>query len=150
MPPPATHRSDSATGHWTVEPSLLAQRRAQRAHAGLRPARRLDPGDSAPTSPATSSTDKAGVSYTLYDGGCFRVCPIVEVLGWTCLSGKEFTGLETPIPTVVDAAGITVINAKVGVRVETDHQSIYVGYGRALTDAEWYRNMLRVEYRLKF
>ena len=137
------------TGHWSVEPSLLAWRKL-----GERTQVYAQLGDWIPIDGSDFAGNileyGVGASYTLYDAGCFRVCPIVEVLGWTCLSGKEFTGLETPIPTVVDAAGITIVNAKVGVRVETEHQSVYVGYGHALTDAVWYRDILRVEYRLKF
>jgi hypothetical protein len=30
------------------------------------------------------------------------------------------------------------------------NSSLYVGYGRALTGAVWYKDILRVEYRLMF
>ena len=72
------------------------------------------------------------------------------MLGWTVLSGKEFTGLDDPAGQTIDAAGITIVNVKLGVRYETDRQSVYVGYGRAVTDAVWYRDIVRVEYRLKY
>ena len=92
----------------------------------------------------------AGVSYTALDRGCFRVSPIVEVLGWSVLSGKEFTGLTTPVPMVLDSAGTNIVNAKIGVRLEAGSHSLYIGYGRALTSEVWYREIVRMEYRLQF
>ena len=136
-------------GHWTVEPSLLAWRKL-----GERTQLYAQLGDWIPITDSDFAGNVleygVGASYTLIDRGCFRVCPIVEMLGWTVLSGKEFTGLETPIPMVVDSAGTTIVNGKIGVRFETEHQSIYVGYGHALTSDFWYRDILRVEYRLRF
>jgi Putative MetA-pathway of phenol degradation len=136
-------------GHWTIEPSLLAWRKL-----GERTQIYAQFGDWIPVTDSDFAGNVleygVGASYTLIDRGCFRVCPIVEMLGWTVLSGKEFTGLETPIPMVVDSAGTTIVNGKIGVRFETEHQSIYVGYGHALTPDFWYRDILRVEYRFRF
>jgi hypothetical protein len=92
----------------------------------------------------------AGISYTLLDNGCWRLCPIFEALGWTVLSGQEFTGIDDPANTVFDAAGTTIVNLKLGARLENNQHSIYVGYGRAVTNEFWYRDILRVEYRLKY
>lgn len=75
------------------------------------------------------------------------VAPMVEFVGWTVLSGKEFA----PDIGVKDAAGDTILNAKFGLRVNYgDSQSIAVSYGRALTGAVWYKDIIRVEYRLAF
>jgi len=75
--------------------------------------------------------------------------PVVEFVGWTVLSGKEAVG---PAPTAfVDAAGDTIVNVKAGVRVGNgDRSDLYLGYGRALTGAVWYKDIVRVEYRLHF
>lgn len=96
----------------------------------------------------------AGVSYTVVDNGCFRVSPIVEVLGWTVLDGFEFAN---PPGVVLDAEGDTIINAKFGVRVGFGrgrgllrNSDVYVGYGRALTGETWYRDIIRVELRIPF
>jgi hypothetical protein len=75
------------------------------------------------------------------------VAPIIEFVGWTVLSGKEFA----PDIGTKDAAGDTIVNAKFGLRVNYgDHQSFAVSYGRALTGAVWYKDIIRVEYRYAF
>ncbi len=108
-----------------------------------------------------------GVGYTAYERPMVRVTPVVEMVGWSVLSGKEDTGSGP-----VSAAGDTIVNAKFGVRIrfgetpppdgdeETDggvgglnrmpRSDVYIGYGRALTGDVWYKNILRVEYRLRF
>lgn len=41
-----------------------------------------------------------------------------------------------------------MVNAKVGTRLARGaHHSFYLGFGLALTDASWYRSILRGEYR---
>lgn len=77
------------------------------------------------------------------------VNPVVEFVGWTVLGGKEQTG---PLLTdVQDAAGDTIVNAKVGFRTGySDRWNAYFGYGRALTGEVWYKNMFRAELRIGF
>ncbi|HEV3260668.1 MAG TPA: hypothetical protein VG013_27690 [Gemmataceae bacterium] len=103
-----------------------------------------------------------GVGYDVYHCDNFRVTPIVEFVGWTVLNGFEsFFGLvsSTPPPGIVvptshgveDASGDTIVNAKFGVRTYfNEHSDVYVGYGQALTGDRWYRDIARVEYRLRF
>jgi hypothetical protein len=96
-----------------------------------------------------------GLSYLAYNRPKFRVLPVVEFVAWSVLNGKEFAS-----PGVIqDAGGDFIMNAKFGVRLgfgdisEPGMQSgseFYVGYGRALTGAVWYKDILRVEYRLFF
>jgi hypothetical protein len=75
------------------------------------------------------------------------VAPVLEFVGWTVLSGKEFA----PDIGTKDAAGDTIVNAKLGLRINYgDHQSFAVSYGRALTGAVWYKDIIRVEYRFIF
>jgi hypothetical protein len=89
----------------------------------------------------------AGLGYSAIQNEQVRVAPVVELVGWTALSGKESIA-----PGVFkDAAGDEIINAKVGLRVSSDrYGDIYVGYGRSLTGAVWYKNLASVEYRLRF
>jgi hypothetical protein len=136
-------------GHWTFEPSLLAWKKL-----GDKTQIYAQFGDWIPLTDSDFAGNVleygVGVSYTAYEHGCFRISPVVEVLGWSVLGGKESTGLNTPIPEMLDAAGTTIVNAKFGVRMEAGAQSLYVGYGRALTNDFWYRDIFRVEYRLQF
>ncbi|MCI0381265.1 MAG: hypothetical protein L0215_27080 [Gemmataceae bacterium] len=90
----------------------------------------------------------AGVSYTAFDNGRASVAPVVEVLGWTVLDGLESF---PPQNLATDASGDTIINAKFGVRFGLGRNSdLYLGYGRALTGDVWYRDIYRLEYRLRF
>jgi hypothetical protein len=96
-----------------------------------------------------------GLSYLAYDCSLVRITPVVEVVSWIALNGKE----ETPTGEEKSAAGDTIINAKIGVRFAMGDDceagllgasELYVGYGRALTGDVWYKNTFRVEYRLRF
>jgi hypothetical protein len=92
-----------------------------------------------------------GFWYTVLQTCNWRVAPVAELVGWTVLSGKELEFLTPTSSAVLDAAGDTIINAKLGARAWFgDHNSLYVGYGRALTGAVWYKDILRVEYRMSF
>ena len=90
----------------------------------------------------------AGVSFNAYDAGGFKVVPIAEILGWSVLGGKQFSLQQNP--TIRSADGVTIVNAKIGVRFEGERNDLYIGYGQALTNEVWYENILRVEYRIKF
>jgi hypothetical protein len=96
-----------------------------------------------------------GLSYLVCNGPSFRVTPVGELVGWTVLNGKEanFDG------DVKNAAGDTIVNAKIGVRFGfgnleerglLSRSDIYVGYGRALTGDFWYKDMYRVEFRMRY
>jgi len=94
-----------------------------------------------------------GVSNEIYHNSTIRLDPVVEFVGWHLLGGFQ-TQLEPPGPVGGAAApqdGTNIVNAKFGLRTTIhDHSSVYVGYGRAVTDAAWYKNLLRVEYRYVF
>jgi hypothetical protein len=67
------------------------------------------------------------------------------------LDGKESVVPPSGVAFVEDAAGQTILNAKLGVRVKfSDRADLYAGYGRPLTGDRWYENILRVEFRLFF
>src|SRR5262249_52408100 len=89
-----------------------------------------------------------GVSYTVINRDSLRVAPVAELVGWTVLSGKELDALTG---VTLDASGDTIINSKLGARTYLGNMGdVYVGWGHALPGARWYRDILRVEYRLIF
>lgn len=98
-----------------------------------------------------------GTSYTVARGSWGYVAPVVELVGWTVLSGKE---LNPDALAAVSASGDTIANLKLGVRVGLGcpmpgsayqtRSDLYVGYGRALTGEVWYKDLLRVEFRRSF
>ncbi len=76
----------------------------------------------------------------------FLITPLLEGVGWTVLSGKQFTnsgGLQS-------AAGDTIFNLKLGVRFTKGFRSVYTGWAHGMTRDIWYRNMFRLEYRRLF
>ena len=78
--------------------------------------------------------------------------PVVELVGWTVLHGRQSVLTAAgATPTVQDASGDTIINAKLGARVSLTRDSdLYIGYGRALTSDHWYEDTVRVELRYAF
>jgi hypothetical protein len=93
-----------------------------------------------------------GLSYDVYHcAHCGKkVSPVVEVVGWTVLDGLASGSIDGTGATafVEDAAGDTIVNLKLGVRMASSaHDSFYVGYGRALTGDVWYQDIARLEYR---
>lgn len=90
----------------------------------------------------------AGLSYAIYQRCDRSIRPVAELVGWTVLGGKELNALGG---TIQSASGDTIVNAKLGVRAFlNENNSLYVGYGRALTGEVWYKDILRVEYRMAF
>jgi hypothetical protein len=50
-----------------------------------------------------------------------------------------------------DTTGINIVNLKFGVRTSVGfHNSFYAGFGQALTHDDWYKHIVRVEYRYTF
>jgi hypothetical protein len=91
-----------------------------------------------------------GASYRLGCADALWVAPVAEFVGWTVLDGKE-AAVSPTVFSIQDAAGDTIVNAKVGLRAGlADAGSLYVGYGRALTGEVWYEDTFRVELRLTY
>jgi hypothetical protein len=93
-----------------------------------------------------------GAGYDLHrswDHNCqeSRLTGVVEFVGWTLLDGLE-TDLEQM--RIRDATGDTIVNGKYGLRYTRGVHSVYAGYGHAITDNVWYRDILRLEYRRTF
>jgi hypothetical protein len=84
-----------------------------------------------------------GPSFDLYRSRDVRFSPVVELVGWRVLSGFQTPG--------GDASGTNIVNLKFGARASWGRGgSIYFGYGRALTEADWYNDIFRFEYRVSF
>ena len=46
---------------------------------------------------------------------------------------------------------MNIVNLKAGVRTNIGfHNSVYVGFGQALTHDDWYKHIVRLEYRYSF
>ena len=84
-----------------------------------------------------------GPSFTVYESGQTRVAPVVELVGWHILDGNQTAASS-------DASGVNIVNLKIGARFVVDKGSFYAGWGRALTDAAWYTDIVRFEYRYSF
>jgi hypothetical protein len=79
------------------------------------------------------------------------VVPVVELVGWTVLDGKESVVHPSGLVSVEGAAGDTILDIKLGAHLKFCNScDIYAGYGRPLTGNRWYENIVRVELRLFF
>lgn len=147
------------TNHGTFVPALLYYQRA-----GDRFAIESQIGDFHPLSGSegvpTSSSDKfsgdvvfygIGPSFEVVSTDHFRFAPVVELVGWHVTGG-----FATQIPgdvagVAVAAEGTDIVNLKIGARASFDDRtSIYIGYGKKLTDAGWYNDIVRFEVRVGF
>ena len=86
-----------------------------------------------------------GPSFTVYETTRTRLAPVVELVGWHVLDGNQTSATDSP-----DADGTNIVNLKIGARFFVDKGSFYAGYGHALTDAAWYTDVVRFEYRYSF
>jgi hypothetical protein len=146
------------TNHFSLEPAILyhgtvSDRFAVEGEIGGW----LPIGGSA-GSPTTGSQGFAGniffygigPSYKLIDNNKFRLAPVVELIGWSVTGGQQ-TEITTNGGPTFDASGTNIVNIKLGARVAfRQRNSVYIGYGVALTSADWYNDIIRVEYRYSF
>jgi hypothetical protein len=87
-----------------------------------------------------------GPSFELVNTNRVRLAPVIELVGW-----HAFGGLQVIPGGVVVPSDANIVNLKFGARTTIDGKSsFYVGYGRALTDAVWYSDIVRFEYRFSF
>lgn len=93
-----------------------------------------------------------GPSVDVFSNDTVRISPMFELVGWHVVDGFE-TNCD---PVTLDcgdykAGGVDIFNAKIGARFTIrNRHSVYVGTGWALTDDVWYKNVFRLEYRLRF
>jgi len=101
-----------------------------------------------------------GPSYRLIDGEHFKLAPVIELYGWHVLNGLQTL---SPLPAAdcgampgaegcsYEAGGTNIVNIKAGVRTSFGgRNSVYVGFGQAITHAVWYEHIIRLEYRYAF
>jgi hypothetical protein len=165
------------TDHFSIEPALLYLRRLNQGWSIFGELRDWIPvdGSDGPVFPGGRGDDYAsnvlrygvGVAYNLIDNPYqgYQVSPVVELVGWHVFDGFASSSPDGRAENIVIENGkASIVNAKLGVRFTlTDasssnfagyggSQSLYVGWGHALTNEEdvWYKNMLRVEYRVNF
>ncbi len=92
-----------------------------------------------------------GLHYDIWKRCALTLAPVVEFVGWTVLEGKESAVTPSGLVFIKDAAGDTIVNAKLGLRLRADALGdFYAGYGRSLTGDRWYANTFRLEFRLRF
>jgi hypothetical protein len=150
--PSGDSRSGLGTHHYSLEPALLYyQRLSDRFAIEGELGGWLPIGGSSGL--GTNSSQRfagnlffygIGPSYTLISGERFRLAPVIELVGWNVTGG-----LQTGTP--LNASGTNILNLKIGARMGFgEHSSLYVGYGKALTTADWYEQIVRVEYRYSF
>jgi hypothetical protein len=146
------------TNHYSVEPALLYYQRFSK-----RLSLESEAGDWIPTGGSAGVASLSdphpgrfsgnvffygvGPSYELYSSDHVRFTPVVELVGWHLLSGFETT--PNPAEAIgIKAGGTNIFNLKIGARTAfSPRSSVYVGYGHALTSADWYNSILTVEYR---
>ena len=89
-----------------------------------------------------------GTSYDVYSSDTVGLAPVVELVGWRVMSGF-MTVCEGSL-CFAEANG-NIVNLKIGARLVMHGQSsIYVGYGKGLTDRTWYEDIFRIEFRRYF
>lgn len=138
------------TNHYSIEPAILIYSRLTEQlglEAELHYWASLDGTDWA----GDVMRYGVGLHYDLMHDERCRVSPVVELVGWSVLSGKY--GQTEPNGVIVDrsASGNTIVNLKVGYRFGVcDKSDLYVGFGHALTGDRWYESIFRVEWRLMF
>jgi hypothetical protein len=139
------------TDHWSLEPAVLyyqqlSDRVVVESQLGM-----WFPFEGSAGVPISSSDTFSGnvffygigPSVEVYRGPRVRFAPIVELVGWRVLSGFQSVG--------EDASGTNILNIKIGARTSWDPgHSFYIGYGHAVTDAGWYQDIVRFEYRYAF
>jgi hypothetical protein len=144
--PTAAASRGLGTGHVSVEPGLLWFVRLWEDLGLAGELRYWDPID---------GTDFAGgvlryglgLRYDAWHDDDWRVAPIFEAVGWSVLDGRESLLQPDGRTLVRDVSGTTVVNLKLGVRVDVGRAGMYVGYGRSVTGARWYEDIVRVEFR---
>src|SRR5262249_36723176 len=145
------------TGHTSIEPSLLyyqpvTSRMAVESEfsfwhpiggaAGVATASDPNPGSFA----GNVLFYGIGPSYQLFSSDRVRFAPVVELAGWDVLGGYQTVWIAAN--RIGDkVAGTNIVNLKMGARTSVGRNSFYIGYGRALTDAVWYKDLVRAEYR---
>jgi hypothetical protein len=139
------------TNHWSIDPAVLyntdlGEHASLEAEFGT--VLPTDGSAGVPTSSPDNFSGKVihygvGPSVDVYNTGDARLAAVVELFGWHIVDG--FSTFEN-----MPANGMNIVNLKLGGRMAFGKNSIYVGWGKALTDVTWYDQILRFEYRYGF
>jgi len=149
--PSGDPRKGLGTNHATIEPMVLYYRSLSDRVAIEGQFGDVHPLSSSKGVPTSDShgfagdviTYGVGGSYGFLDREQFWMAGVLELVGWNVQGG--FATGET------NTDGVNVVNLKIGPRFSFgEHHSLYVGYGIALTSQNWYREILRTEYRYAF
>lgn len=151
------------TNHYSIEPSLLVYHKLSDRFTIEGQIGDWHPIGGSAGVPVQSSQGFAGdiffygigPSYKLYRKNRVQIAPVLELFGWHVLSGDQTSAgslpLGNPPGVAADASGINIVNLKFGVRTSVGfHNSFYAGFGQALTHDDWYKHIVRVEYRYRF
>jgi hypothetical protein len=147
------------TNHYSVEPSLLMYQKLSSRFTVEGQIGDWHPIGGSAGVPVTNSEGFAGdvffygigPSYKLYQGHHIGLVPVVELFGWHVLGGFETQPGGTVDLAANEASGTNIVNLKFGVRTSFGfHNSVYVGFGQALTHDDWYKHIVRLEYRYSF
>lgn len=92
-----------------------------------------------------------GISYGQRSASEIWVTPVLEAVGWSVLGGKAMH-VTAPDQFTIDNVGDSFIfNACLGVRIGMGKNAdVYFGYSRCLSGPSWYREDMRIEFRLLF
>lgn len=144
---PSASNAILGTGHWSIEPGLLA---AYRINDML-----LIEGEARYWVPLNGSDFAGdilrygiGVSWGKRKYSGLWYMPVLEGIGWTVLSGKTMVATSADNFTIQDAAGQTTVNAYLGLRWGYGaNLDFYAGYGHSFTGHYWQRDLFRFEIR---
>jgi hypothetical protein len=144
------------TAHYSVEPSLLYYQRLSERWAVESQVGGWIPINGSSLSGVGNYAGDIffygfGPSFQLVNRDNIKFAPVVELFGWYVLGGLETVQTPAGAPTVADASGTSIVNVKVGARTSFGrHNSVYVGFGQAVTHEVWYEHIVRAEYRYSF
>ena len=144
------------TAHYSVEPSLLYyQRLSERWAVESQIGGWIPINGSSLSGRGNYAGDiyfyGVGPSYRLVNRENIKFAPVVELFGWRVMGGLETVETPAGAPAVDDASGTNIVNLKVGARTSFGrHNSIYAGFGQAVTHSVWYEHIVRLEYRYSF
>ena len=148
------------TNHFSVEPAVLLYHRISSRWTLEGEVGDWHPIGGSAGVPTTSSEGFAGdvffygigPSYKVYSGRRVGLAPVLELVGWHVLSGFQTQLGENFIDTAAaEASGKDIVNIKIGLRMSIGfHNSFYIGYGHSVTNADWYKQIARFEYRYTF
>jgi hypothetical protein len=92
-----------------------------------------------------------GPSYKIYSGPHFSLTPVIELFGWHVTGGFQTQPGGPVLGAAAEVDGLNIVNIKAGLRASFGpHNSIYVGFGQAVTHDDWYKHIIRAEYRYTF